>query len=87
MSDYAYEINQQIDDTDYGYFNYDSLTKLRKLVKKMPFEALLDEYQDYIKRGMWNPKTPFTEVIKWVQYGIALKMELQKRDRKRTVIL
>lgn len=87
MSDYAYQLRQQIDDSDYGYFKQDSIISLRKKVKRMSFETLLDEYQTYVSRGIWNPAPPFKDTFKWIQYGIELKMELQRRDRKGSKIL
>lgn len=87
MSDYAYELRQQIDDSDYGHLQDDSIIKLRKTVKRMSFETLLDEYQTYVTRGIWNPASPFKDTFRWIQYGIELKMELSRRDRKGSKIL
>lgn len=87
MSDYAYELRQKIDDSEYGYLQQDSIIKLRKTVKRMSFEVLLDEYQDYVTRGIWSPAPPFKDTFRWIQYGIELKMELTRRDKKGSIIL
>lgn len=84
MSDYLEEIKQRIDDSEYGL---DTDKVLREKMKTMSYEELLDRYFEYSTRSMWNPAYPFTDSFKWVQYGIALRAELNKRDKRGSMIL
>lgn len=76
-SDYQEEVKQQIDDTDYGYIN----------LLALPFEVLLEKYIDYRNSNIWTPPAPFKDTFSYIQYGVKLKMELQKRDMRGSKIL
>lgn len=77
MSDYAYEQKQMIDDSEYGY-------KLD--LSKVPFETLLEWYTDYRSANIWE-HPGFDSTFKFIQYGILLRHELTKRDKKGSIIL
>lgn len=77
MSDYAAETKQQIDDIDYGYTN----------LKELPFEVLLEMYSDYRNSNIWTPPSNFKDTFSYVQYGVRLKMELQRRDKRGSKVL
>ena len=55
--------------------------------KKIPFEQLLEMYADYRNSNIWEHPGGFKDTFTYVQYGMVLKLELQRRDRKGSTIL
>lgn len=54
---------------------------------KVPFELLVELYMDYKASNIWKPPSPFLSTIEYVKYGVRLKREVEKRDRKRGSVI
>jgi hypothetical protein len=52
-------------------------------LNKIPYETILELYIDYRNSNIWNPPAPFTHTFDYVVYGVNLKRELQRRDKKK----
>lgn len=74
MSDYQLQKREEIDDTDYDY-------QVMNTLKKVPFELLLEMYADYRASNIWEHEG-FKDTFSFLQYGVALRRELSRRDKK-----
>ena len=77
MSDYLEE-TKQLDDRDYN---------APANLKELPFETLLEMYSDYRNSNIWTPPAEFKDTFSYIQYGVRLKMELQRRDKRGSKVL